>query len=343
MKRPRRRSFFLLVDKDVDKYADSEIKKVYEQKIGNSAEIDLALISALEAAGLVVQPVLLSTRSNGIPDRNIPQRRDFNYVIAKATLGGKEYLIDATDPSLDLGMILFHCQNGQGLLFDPTGTFINLNTGRRNKTAVKINLSVAQDGRVSGEVVRQYSDYAALSFIKTWYTTPIEKYLSSLQEDVKGYKISNHKVTDSKRVTSEPHLESFSVELEETEGSSRSISFFQPFVYATYGKNPFKSDRRAYPVDFGVPVDVSYFVSITLPPNYSVEDLPPSNLVALPNGGGRALINTTQNANKVTLSFVVSLAKPVYSAEEYPALKALFDKIVAYENAVIALKKNDVK
>jgi hypothetical protein len=328
-------------NQEVDKYAASEIKKVYEDRKGNSAEVNLALIAALDAAGLVVQPVLLSTRSNGIPNKKIPQRRDFDYVIAKVTIAGKDYLLDATDPTLQMGMIPFECQNGEGLLFDPTGTFINLGTGSKLKLAIRVNLAVSESGQITGNVSRQHHGYAALNFVKERQTTTEEKSLAELQAEVKEFKITNYKATESKRVMTEPHIETFDIELENH--GNNPILYLNPFVYATYPSNPFKAERRTYPVDFGVLVDVSYFVTITLPPNFTIEDLPASNLVALPNNGGRALVNTTLNANKATVSFVVSLTKPVYSVEEYPALKAFFDKVVAYENGMLALKKVDVK
>jgi hypothetical protein len=329
-------------NQEVEKYAESEIKKVYEDRKGSSAEVNMALIAALEAAGIVVQPVLLSTRDNGTPNKKIPQRRDFNYVLAKVTIAGKDYLLDATDPSLQMGMIPFQCQNGEGLLFDPTGTFINLGSGMKDKTAIKVNLTISESGKITGNVTRQHYAYAALNFIKKKYATTEERYLRELQTEVKGFKIANYKATEGKRVMSEPHIETFDIELENQEGSSP-ILYLNPFVYATFGSNPFKAERRTYPVDFGVPVDVSYFVTITLPPNFTIEDLPTSNLVALPNNGGRALVNTTLNANKATLSFVVSLTKPVYTVDEYPALKVFFDKVVGYENGMLALKKVEGK
>lgn len=329
-------------NEEVDKYAASEIKKVYEDRKGSSAEVNLALIAALEAAGVVVQPVLLSTRDNGIPNRKIPQRRDFNYVIAKVTIDGKDYLLDATDPSLQMGMIPFHCQNGQGLLFDPTGTFINLGTGMKDKEAIKVNIVVSESGKITGNVTLQHYGYAALSFIGTKSTTTEEKYLKNLQAEIKGFTITNYKATESKQVMTEPHIETFDIEFENQDANG-SIQYISPFVYPTFGKNPFKTERRTYPVDLGVPVDVSYFITITLPSNITIDDLPSGNLVALPNNGGKALVNTTLNADKATVSFVVSLAKPVYGVGEYPALKAFFDKVVAYENVMLALKKVDAK
>jgi hypothetical protein len=54
--------------------------KAYKDKTGNVAEINLMLTAMLRYAGLNANPVLVSTRSNGIA--MFPNRTAFNYVIA---------------------------------------------------------------------------------------------------------------------------------------------------------------------------------------------------------------------------------------------------------------------
>lgn len=56
------------------------VKKAYKDKTGNVAEINLMLTAMLRHAGLTANPVLVSTRSNGIA--LFPNRTAFNYVIA---------------------------------------------------------------------------------------------------------------------------------------------------------------------------------------------------------------------------------------------------------------------
>jgi hypothetical protein len=53
--------------------------KAYKDKTGNVAEINLMLTAMLRYAGLNANPVLVSTRSNGIA--MFPNRTAFNYVM----------------------------------------------------------------------------------------------------------------------------------------------------------------------------------------------------------------------------------------------------------------------
>ena len=66
------------------------------KKTGNTADINLLLVSMLNYAKLNASPILLSTRSNGIPI--FPSRNGFNYVITGVELSnGSVVLLDATN------------------------------------------------------------------------------------------------------------------------------------------------------------------------------------------------------------------------------------------------------
>jgi hypothetical protein len=65
------------------------VKKAYKDKTGNVAEINLMLTAMLRYAGLNANPVLVSTRSNGIAI--FPNRTAFNYVIAAVENGSSYY------------------------------------------------------------------------------------------------------------------------------------------------------------------------------------------------------------------------------------------------------------
>jgi hypothetical protein len=65
--------------------------KAYKDKTGNVAEINLMLTAMLRYAGLNANPVLVSTRSNGIA--MFPNRTAFNYVIAAVENGGNYTLL----------------------------------------------------------------------------------------------------------------------------------------------------------------------------------------------------------------------------------------------------------
>lgn len=95
-------------------FSDIGIKKAYDAKSGNIADINLALVAALQYAGMNAVPVILSTRENGLPIELHPVISDFNYVIGQVQIQGKTYQLDATDPYLPFGLLPMRCLNGKG-------------------------------------------------------------------------------------------------------------------------------------------------------------------------------------------------------------------------------------
>ena len=93
------------------------VKKAYETHSGSIGDINVALIDALNSAGINTEAVLLSTRDNGLINELYPAVNDFNYVIAKANIGDKSYFLDATDALLPFGILPLKCLNNKGARF----------------------------------------------------------------------------------------------------------------------------------------------------------------------------------------------------------------------------------
>ena len=74
------------------------VRKAYKEGTGNVAEINLMLIAMFKYAGLNANPILVSTRSHGIP--LFPTRNGFNYVVAGLEIQNDLILFDARSPPL---------------------------------------------------------------------------------------------------------------------------------------------------------------------------------------------------------------------------------------------------
>jgi hypothetical protein len=104
--------------------------------------------------------------------------------------------------------------------------------------------------------------------------------------------------------------------------------------------NPFKEPKRLYPVDLAVPMDETYSAVYTLPKGFTVEELPKTASITLPNNRGRFIYQTAllpDNQLQVVSRF--SLRQPIYSADEYPALRELFNLVVAKHAEQVVLKR----
>jgi len=92
-------------------YGKARVKDAFNSKKGNAWEINMSLINLLNAADIKTNLMLSSTRQNGLPKKMHPVISDFNYVIAKTEIDGKDYLLDATDKFTPFGTLPFNALN----------------------------------------------------------------------------------------------------------------------------------------------------------------------------------------------------------------------------------------
>jgi transglutaminase-like putative cysteine protease len=319
--------------------SEDGIKQAIENHTGNSGDINLALVAALNAAGITTEAVLLSTREHGNLNKLYPNLEDFNYVIAKANIGEKSYLLDATDALLPFGMLPLRCLNDQGRVFslDKPSYWIDMTTQQRENVTYALDLTLQDNGKLRGTVTRFSSGYSG--YLKR---REIKKY-NSIDEYVEHIELKNIKILKSDIANldslDQPLGETYEVEMNQDNDLNHGRLTFSPFLLNQLTTNPFKLAEREYPVDWGMPSDERYIVNIHLPAQYSIENPPQGVAFALPNQGGKFFTSFESGNQTFTFSYDTRLDKSVYSPEEYPYLKELYNKIILTEKNEIVFKK----
>jgi hypothetical protein len=320
------------------KYSLTDAKKAYELGKGNVGDINLVLTGLLQANELEAYPVILSTRSNGTVTELFPVLTEFDYVVAQVAIDGKNYLLDATEPYLPFGILPVRCLNGKGRIIgkDVTG-WIDLKPIEKRKKVITADLTLLPEGRLSGEVVMQEYGYASLELLEELgsgsdASTHLKKLKSSSNAEITNYTL------DRPVDASKPLTQRMTMSLP-IEGQEASIVYFNPFLFERLTENPFKLNQRLYPVDYGVALEVTVVLNLTLPQDMAVDEMPQNAALQLPLGGGKYLFNTSVMENKISITTSMSLNKPVFSAGEYKALKDFYERIIALEQSTVVLKK----
>ena len=114
---------------------------------------------------------------------------------------------------------------------------------------------------------------------------------------------------------------------------------FNPFFLDKIDTNPFKLAERSFPVDRGMPSEDRFILTMHLPSQYTVEKPLQPMAIGLPNNGGRFLSDYIADNNSFTFSNVIQFNKSIYTPEEYPYLKEIFNKIIQTEKAEMVFKK----
>ena len=100
----------------VDSLSARPLSKVWNDKKGNSTEINLILVKLLREYGFEATPLVGSTRSNGLIDKNDVAIGDFNRTLAYVKLGDRTKVLDATGRYYDYPMIPVSILNTRALL-----------------------------------------------------------------------------------------------------------------------------------------------------------------------------------------------------------------------------------
>jgi hypothetical protein len=284
---------------------------------------------------------MLSTRDHGFVNKLYPGLGDFDYVVARVTIGGKAYMLDATDPLLSFGTLPLRCLNDQGRAFslDKPSYWVDMVTRQRESTTYNCDLTLQDDGKLKGTISRYssgYSSYLKRKEIKKFNS--IDEYVEHVGEELPKIKIFKSNIINVDSLESVIG-ETYDVEIKPTETGGTSGIRLSPFMLDQLASNPFKLNHRDYPVDWGMPSDDRYIVTIHLPEKYKLDNPPQPLSITLPNQGGKFLSDFQMDGNVITYSYVTQINKPIFSPEEYPYLKELFNKIIIAEKSELVFKK----
>ena len=318
----------------------ASLKKIFSDKNGNSADVNLLLVAMLTEAGIEAYPVILSTRTNGLISFVHASLSDCNYVIVKAIINGAPVFLDATEPNLQAGLIPFRCLNGPGRLIkkDNVEEVELTNVGSVSSTLVSLEL---KEGKFTGNIMSRKKGLNDFNFRESVKDAGGPKeYFEKLRDraiDIQynDYSFSN---LDSLYI---PIVVKYPIALQNEAESAQDadILYFNPILIDRTTKNPFSSPSREYPVDYGGTSSDSYQLILLIPEGYKVEELPQNKTFALEGKSGSYIYKAAQVGNNISLSVRLNLDKTLFLPAEYKMLQDFYNIIIAKESEQIVFKK----
>lgn len=324
-------------DGNYRKYTDGNFKRVLDEKKGNSAEINLMLVSMLQKAGLRADPVVISTRNHGFIRQQFPLSSQFNYVICAVESEGKLFLLDATDRSLPASILPDRCLNGIGLLISENNSrWIELSPTIKTRTMIEAQVEFKSDG-LMGHLQIIKEGYDGQRMRQKFHENGKESYIKSLAEQ---HEWTVH-TSEFENLTNldEPIKENYDITFSD-DGALADIIYINPMMGSGIGENPFKSENRQYPVDFGSAFEYTSIIKLKIPKGYIAEELPAPMAVSLPEKGGRFLFNVVSMNGEISLTSMFIINKGIYTQLEYHGLKELYAQAISKQAEQIVLKKS---
>lgn len=319
-------------------FPDNTLKKAYKEGVGNVAVINLMLVSMLRNAGLDANPVLVSTKSNGVP--LFPTRNGFNYIIAAVSLGNGYLVMDASERYSLPNMLPPRALNWQGRLISKNGSaaWLNLSSGTKSIEDNFVSVKMDDEGMIDGMIRTKYSNLGALSYRNKYNKVKEEELISKLEDDlsieIQDYKVAN-KYEIGKAVTRTMKFSSEDL-VEEINGKM----YIKPMLFMGYSSNPFKLDERKFPVEFSSPWKEKNTVSISIPAGYTIESSPETKALGLPENMGVFKYQVLAGGNKVKIISILEFNTATIPANYYETLKGFFGEFVKKQSEKIVLVKS---
>ncbi|AQS95302.1 hypothetical protein BXQ17_12685 [Polaribacter sp. BM10] len=319
-------------------YSDKGVRKAFKDRVGNVADINLMLTSMLRNSGLNADPVLVSTRANGVPF--FPTIDGFNYVVSVVELSsGGLILLDATEPYSTPNILPRRALNwnGRRITKDGNSSWVKLATTKHATEDNNIMVNISDDLMINGLYRTKFSNLSALTYRKNNNHLTEEAVVTGLEEktnvEIEDIKILNDKniykiPTRTIKFNSDGLIESINGKL-----------YVEPLLFLTERRNPFKLEERKFPVDFTTPWKVKNVVSIKIPEGYKIEAIPESFAIGLPDNLGVFKYQIQENAGKISTISSMQFNTAIVSPQYYESLKKFYGDLVKKQTEKIVLIK----
>ena len=319
-------------------YTQKGVRTAYKEGEGNDADINLMLISMLRSQGVNASPVLVSTRSNGIPV--FPTRDGFNYVICSVQKGDEQLLLDATEQYTTNNILPRRALNWQGRLLESSkeSSWVNLQPQRISTETSMLNVKINDDFSLTGNVNKQLTDYVAYFYRDRYSNVTTEEQIKSLEKGKGDIEIMELDVENAKDAT-QPIKLKYEYELSDAIDEVGDKLYFSPMLFLATKENPFKLEEREYPIDFVIPYSDRYMVNIMLPEGYVVESIPQSEAIQFKDANVKFTYLVQQNGQYLQLKAQLDIVNPLILPEDYKDFKTFYSKIVEKQAEQIVLTK----
>lgn len=314
------------------------IKNAVDKHSGNSADMNLLLVSLLRDAGLAAYPLLVSTRSNGKTNATYPFLYQFNDVYVYTEINQTPFIIDATNKSNPPFLVPWDVQFTEGFLVDKElGQFVQLgDIKHRYRLVASILGEITADGKISGSanvVAYEYAKNERLSTLRKGEKNYLEEYFTKPHPEFKF-----DSLTYKNEKNDSLPLENL-VQFQGTLSGSGEYLFYSPNFLMELEKNEFISDKRFTDIEFGYMQYYNMFTTLRFPQGFELEELPKNIRMILPDTSISLQRFVTKNENSISMRYTLEIKRPTYYADEYLDFKAFYAKLFEMLNEQIVFKK----
>jgi len=320
-------------------YSKRSLKDIFKSKSGSNAEINLLLTSLMRKAGIKSDPLVLSTRANGMVHSGYPLIQEYNYLLCVVYLLDGPVALDASDPYTGFGQIPPECYNGWGHTIsvgNPKEILFSADSVTESRLT-KVILFNDEKGNPNGYFESLNGTNGSYDIRESVARTGIKKYGEKIQDQLGADLEVQNFAIDSLSQLNFPVTVHYDFALKNL--NSADILYLNPVIGDGYKTNPFKSAERNYPIEIPYKINETYTLTMEIPPGYQVDEVPKSARVAYNDGEGFFEYLIQSGKENLQLRVQLKLNKTFFPSEDYTSLRDFFTMIAKKESEQIVLKK----
>ncbi len=319
-----------------------DIKDIFFDRGGSADGINALLTAMLLNAGLDAYLLMVSSNDEIPASEVFPVYNRLTHVVCAVKIRGKYVLLDASNKHNAFNQLPSRYYNGYSRIISKEGAYIDLNEDMLHNEDVHLaNISIKPDGmqevdytvkfgmRRSAAMRRQLDESNAGSGVF------FEKFVAELEDGAS--------ITSKKLVNVDNPDTNLVVKVAFT--THRAIDSANWFINPTYiklvPKSPFKSLKRALPVEYGGTFKDSWYVNYRLPDGYVPAMLPEPVWLKGSDGDLSYLkqISYMTDSKTILVQAALAINKANFSPPEYPDVRAFYEQVIKEENKVLEIKR----
>jgi hypothetical protein len=315
--------------------------RAWENKTGNSAEINLILYHLLKKSGLDAYPMVVSTRKHGKVLPFYTSTLQFNRAVVYIPVDSiKNYVLDATGKYNLYNETPDELLNSSGLCIDKskkTYDMIYLKKDLPVRQVVLISADIKPTGKLEGKAEISSSSYNKINATGRYKKDGEKKYIDYLSDNDNNLKISSVKM-ENMDVDSLPLTQKVDFNLD-LAGSDENYIYLNPNLFTSLKTNPFLSEKRMTDIDFGYLQNYTISGIYKMPAGYKADALPKSVTIIMPDKSVSFKRLVVEQDGNIIVRYSINYNKVEYSKDDYPDFHEFFKKMNEMLNEQIILKK----
>jgi hypothetical protein len=312
---------------------NNNVEDVLKRNYGDGREINDVFIGLARAAGFEANQLLIAPRDEHFFFPDFQDDSQLNDDVVCVKLAGQDIFLDPAAKFYPFGILPWNETGVTGLLVDKEGgEFIKIPfpPSSDSITDRHATLQLGEDGSLSGSLEVSFTGFAASSARQDGRTEDDAGRKKDLADKIKSWLPSGAKFEITKISawddTSSPLVISGTLTISGYAASAgnRLLLPLTPFVASE--PRSFQSATRVNAIYFAVPYQQHDDVSITLPPNYSVESLP-QNIPNIPKGAIQYAMIPAKQGNTLEVKRTLDVDGVIFPVSVYGTIRYAFSLV----------------